>query len=132
MQVLKKETRVRAGLWLMDGRFPAKTARMGADVSIISLERRGHCVCPELKYLHFLAIMDFLLCLRDWGSRPKSFLHKAAEARRRGLILSLYILCAQLLRVPRGMDVPRAAAAAANSDDVVDSRSCGKKATRTW
>lgn len=40
-----------------------------ADMSIISLHRAAEqgCCGLELKYLHFSAIMDFFLCLRDRG-----------------------------------------------------------------
>lgn len=40
-----------------------------AGTSIISLHRAAvkGCVVLEWKYLHFSAIMDFFLCLRDWG-----------------------------------------------------------------
>lgn len=75
----------------MDGRIAAETGRIRADLSTVSLhgtrasrgkrDRSG----PEWEYLHFLAIMDFLLRLRRRGSVQKSFLGKAAEARRQRL-----------------------------------------------
>lgn len=67
-------------------------------------------VGPEWEYLHFLAIMDFLLCLRDWGPVQNHFWIKPRELGADDCDGVVHFVCsaAQLLAASRGINAPQA------------------------
>lgn len=86
-----KETSVAAAGRLMDGLYTSQdgqnlSGRVYLYLFIFGgggdLRPMRDCVCPELKYLHLLATIDFPPLSEGLAARPKSFLDEAAEARR--------------------------------------------------